>query len=504
MNVTVPDCIAMEEVDMYTPKEEADIYAPRELLGLLPATFDSDYINGAVLPFFLSGQYIAERPALPLIDLTLSKENAIPPHLWGMLYDGWAPNPETGVSVFIQGYEQRGPDNERKKIYLSATTPDLYAAKYAGKVGRFLARFFDEANTGRPLMRKYYEDYFDDLYWDLHLGVTGEAIPAEARQVRAAFIAVLGHWFPTSDVVRENFMRVRELRPLLTKWIAHRVQEVEAGDVPDPEGTFVYYWLKNGGGGEHFRREDVVFEAFHNFLAFSQWGNMLYSTMSKLEADNGDKDVKTWFTRTMTEGPDEADGAAFTPLDRFVMELFRTISPNGGSLSDVDTMRGVEPRAAGVVTPHPATSRDPRHWRNPEEFDPDRYKAAPTSADNDEAKCQEVGFARCPFPPTPFAVSDGRRAELTNSGFGAVYGVVQGTAYPVCDTAGYAPFGFGYRRCPGEQLTTEFLKEFLRTVWRDGIEFVRLDLEQPEDVPVAPRFVIKDNIGFRRRVSHSQ
>jgi hypothetical protein len=164
LNVTIPDCTAMEEVDMYTPKEEADIYAPRELLGLLPATFDSDYINGAVLPFLLSGQYIAERPALPLIDLTLSKENAIPPHLWGMLYDGWAPNPETGVSVFIQGYEQRGPDNERKKIYLSATTPDLYAAKYAGKVGRFLARFFDEANTGRPLMRKYYEDYFDDLY----------------------------------------------------------------------------------------------------------------------------------------------------------------------------------------------------------------------------------------------------------------------------------------------------------------------------------------------------
>ena len=108
------------------------------------------------------------------------------------------------------------------------------------------------------------------------------------------------------------------------------------------------------------------------------------------------------------------------------------------------------------------------------------------------------GFAGCPFPPAPFAVSDGRRAELTNSGFGAVYGVVDGTAYPVCDTAGYAPFGFGYRRCAGEQLTVEFLKELLRTVWREGIEFVTLDLEQPEKVPAAPRLVIDDNIGFRR------
>ncbi|HYO31193.1 MAG TPA: hypothetical protein VER37_11530, partial [Thermomicrobiales bacterium] len=485
----------------YTPKDDADINAPRELRGLLPSTFDSDYINGAVLPFFLSGQYIAERPALPLIDhLTLSKENAIPPHLWGMMSDGWAPNPDpkAGVSVFIQAYEDRGPNNERKKIYSSAVTPDLYVAKYAGKVDRFVARFFDEANTGQPLMLKYYEDYFDDLYWDLHLGVTGEAIPAEARDVRRAFIAVLGHWYPTLDVVRENFMRVRALRQSLTEWIASRVQEVDAGDVPDPEGTFVHYWLKNRGAGEHFRPQDVVFEVFHNFLAFSQWGNMLYRTMDKLEADHGDQVVKTWFARTMAEGPDEADGAAFTPLDRFVMELFRTISPNGGSLSDVDTMRGVEPRAAGIVTSHLLTSHDPRHWRNPKEFDPDRYKAAPTSADNDEAKCQEVGLARCPFPPTPFAVSDGRRAELTNSGFGAVYGVVDGKAYPVCDTAGYAPFGFGYRRCPGEQLTTEFFKQLLRTVWRDGIEFVRLDIEEPKEVPVAPRLVVKDIMGFRR------
>ena len=90
---------------MYIPKEEADINAPREWRGMLPERFDFDYINGAVLPFFLSGQYFSERPVLPLIDhLTLSKENAIPPHLWGMMYDGWAPNPKAGVSVFIQAY----------------------------------------------------------------------------------------------------------------------------------------------------------------------------------------------------------------------------------------------------------------------------------------------------------------------------------------------------------------------------------------------------------------
>ena len=178
---------------------------PKELVGLLPPTFDPDYIDGAVVPYLLSSQSIGERPVVPLIDLALSKENAAPPHFWGMLYDGWAPNPEEeGVTVFIQGYEHRGPDNERKKIYASATTPDLYAAKYAGKFRRFLSRLFDDANAGKPLMERYYANYFD-LYWDLHLGVAGDAIPAEIRQIGASFTAVLGYWFPTSDIVRGKY-----------------------------------------------------------------------------------------------------------------------------------------------------------------------------------------------------------------------------------------------------------------------------------------------------------
>ncbi|WP_214323803.1 cytochrome P450 [Nonomuraea sediminis] len=72
----------------------------------------------------------------------------------------------------------------------------------------------------------------------------------------------------------------------------------------------------------------------------------------------------------MTNSPDTADGGPFTPLDRYVMELFRTVSPNGGSLSTVSTERGAEPGLGSVITPHPPASRDPRHWLDPEGFDP--------------------------------------------------------------------------------------------------------------------------------------
>jgi hypothetical protein len=76
-------------------------------------------------------------------------------------------------------------------------------------------------------------------------------------------------------------------------------------------------------------------------------------------------------------------------------------------------------------------------------------------------------LARCPFSKEAFSVKDGRQADLTNSAFGAVYGVIDGEAYPVCDDAGYAPFGFGYRRCPGELLTVDFVKDLLRKVWAE-------------------------------------
>ena len=75
----------------------------------------------------------------------------------------------------------------------------------------------------------------------------------------------------------------------------------------------------------------MVFECFHNFLAFSQWGNTLFNIMARLETTKGDPAVRSWFEKTMNDGPDETDKSMFTRLDRFVMELFRTISPHAGS-----------------------------------------------------------------------------------------------------------------------------------------------------------------------------
>jgi cytochrome P450 len=465
----------------------------------MPSTFDPDYVEGAVKPFFLSTTYQGERLVLPMIDLALSKGAAMPAHLFGLLYDNWKENmEEEGLTVFIQEYQKRGPHNERKRIYYSAVTPELYGPMYSDKIKRFLDSLFDEQSEGKPLMHQYYQRYFD-LYWDLHLGVTGDDIPPEVRQIGQSFVAVFGFRYPTLQVVHDNYMRVRQLRPLLKDWIDQRVQDLIDGHVPNPEKTLVYYWIKNGELGENFRRKDIVFECFHNFLAISQWGTTLYNIMALLEVTNGDPAVRLWFEKTMESGPDEMDNSAFSRLDRFVMELFRTISPNRGSASVLP----VQEQAFGtgystIITPHPQSSRDPLHWNNPNDFDPDRYKQAPTSEHNDETRCKQVGLAQCPFSREVFRVKDGRQASITNSAFGAVYARVDDQAYPVCDDAGYAPFGFGYRRCAGEFLTMGFFKDLLRKVWSEKIAFTRLNIDHAESLAVGPATVVPDNIGFKR------
>ena len=134
-------------------------------------------------------------------------------------------------------------------------------------------------------------------------------------------------------------MTVRALLNFLKAWIDERLDDVANRHVADPEKTIAWYWLKNAGNGEHFSKKDVVFECFHNFVALSQWGNTIFGIMSRLSQDGGDADVRASFEKTMSGDYDNANGGPYTPLELFVMELFRTISPNGGSISAIEDAR---------------------------------------------------------------------------------------------------------------------------------------------------------------------
>ena len=172
------------------------------------AEFDPAYVENVIVPWFLNTIYYGEKLWLPMIDVKLTKENALPYDLWGLLSETWKPAPQDGVTVFLQGLEKRGPDNRRKRIYMSAVTPDLYRAMYGDKITQFFDKLLDASNAGKPLMRPYLENYFD-LYWDLHLGVKGDAIPARVHEIGQSFNTVLAYRDPTQKIVYQNYMTVR-------------------------------------------------------------------------------------------------------------------------------------------------------------------------------------------------------------------------------------------------------------------------------------------------------
>ena len=430
-----------------------------------------------VFPLLLESVPLAERPAVPMIDSTLSKQNALPADLWVLLYDGWQPTPDEGSTVFLTGLAGRGADNLKKRIYVSALTPDLYGPMYQEKVVTFWNRLFAPENEGKPLLRVYLDNY-SDLYWDLHLGVAPDAIPQEVREIVAAFIAVLAYRNPFNYVTYKNYLKVRKLRPFLKRWIDTNIDLIAAKDNPIHVKTFVHYWLENDVG-RVFKREDIVFEVFHNFVALSQWGNMLHSIVDLLAADSGNPDVKKWLDARLNEDR----------LGRFVMELFRFIAPNPGSFSASPMFRRspVTGSEGYVLTAHASACRDPRHWQDPDDFNPARF---------DELADVQIPTG-CPFEMTRMHVKDGRNVDITNTPFGTVYGEREQAPMPILDYPGYAPFGFGYRRCAGELFTVEVFKDLIRTIISEKLVF-RAVTAAPKKVPVGPFLVIDDRMGFFR------
>ena len=144
--------------------------------------------------------------------------------------------------------------------------------------------------------------------------------------------------------------------------------------------------------------------------------------MSRLSQDGGDADVRASFEKTMGSDYDNANGRPYTPLELFVMELFRTISPNGGSISALEDARRANAgdnygdsasphlrfgvpyeRHSYINTPHTTTSFDPRHWHDPQRFDPERYLER--ADQRSDRRGQMPADRLCPLPLRPHHVS---------------------------------------------------------------------------------------------------
>jgi len=92
-----------------SPLPDQILAAVRRFRETIPTNFDRDYVEKAVIPFFLTSVYVGERPMLPTIDVNFSKENALPYDLWGLITRGLATDPGRWSDGFLAGSREARP-----------------------------------------------------------------------------------------------------------------------------------------------------------------------------------------------------------------------------------------------------------------------------------------------------------------------------------------------------------------------------------------------------------
>ena len=272
--------------------------------------------------------------------------------------------------------------------------------------------------------------------------MSGDAIPFEVRQIGEAFNTVLAYRNRLLPITYDNYMIVRERLDFLKSWIDDRLADIERGKTKNPEKTIAWYWLKNAGDGSHFAKKDIVFECFHNFVALSQWGNSIFGIMSRLSEDGGDPAVRASFRKTMSGNFDNANGATSLATGIVRHGIIPRYSPNGGSISAIQDARttayGASPqqrfafpmeRHSYISTPHTNTNgtqftgrtRMPSIHQGILAFLP----APKLLKINASRSASRAAHLRSQISRSRM----GRKANITNSGFGTVFVLSTGRAF---------------------------------------------------------------------------
>ena len=266
--------------------------------------------------------------------------------------------------------------------------------------------------------------------------------PVRCVQIGEAFNTVLAYRDPLLPITYDNYMKVRELQDFLKSWIGERIGDIQSGKTKNPEKTMAWHWLKNAGDGSHFSKKDVVVRVLPQFRRAEPMGQYDFrdhvalvgrrrrSGRASVISEDNERKFRHCRRRAFL-----ATGAirhGIVPRDfaerwqRLHHPVMREQAPTARLRSKSSACRwnGIATSARRI--PAPAWIRSTgririRSIRN-------GIFAFPTSAQINDDKCRQIGLARCPFDITNFEVKDGRKANITNSGFGTVFGVVDGRA----------------------------------------------------------------------------
>lgn len=166
------------------------------------------------------------------------------------------------LSVFLTNLEDRGNDNYRKKVYMTALTTNIME-NYSEKIDIFLNETLAGFITyGKPVLSSFKTSLIN-FFLAIHIGY--DQYPDYVFKYFETFIDIIGFGDPNRPGRDEAMIFGNSVVGKVREYFATRNNIIkDSGD----KTTLLHYWHQAG-----LAAEGLVMEAIHNIIAFSQFNN---------------------------------------------------------------------------------------------------------------------------------------------------------------------------------------------------------------------------------------
>lgn len=340
------------------------------------------------------------------------------------------------LSVFLTNFEDRGDDNYRKRVYMSALTM-AQLPLYKEKTDSFINEFFAAITTyERPVLSAFRESLIR-YFLSIHVGV--DDYPQEIVDYFNIFVDVVGFGDPNRPGRDDAMIFGNVTTPAVRSYFASRVTRIIE---TDDKSTMIYHWHRGG-----LDNDGIVMEAIHNIIAFSQFNNLVYLAIrDKISGTPVPSPplpvpaISYDFFGKMLTAPTENEKL------NVVREAYRLLTPNNTFFSlirqTVPDIPSTSPQLNSRQLPKlMMIQADQMIAKNYFLYDTSRYVDYSTNF-SESTPLPASSLIDVENPATNFVKSPvDNETVLTNTNLKMV---------PVYPRPNYCPFGLGYRRCPGE------------------------------------------------------